>query len=142
MRRPRSGARSRRQADEFPALEPDRAGGDAARRIDEPDEREAGDDLPEPDSPTSPRISPRASREDTPSTALHDAGLGVEMGLEVLDDDVAESAASLTAEPRVQLVAERSPTRLMLNIDDDESDARIDADPVAAGHHVPGSRWR
>ena len=42
-------------------------------------------DLPEPDSPTRPRTCPRATVNDTSSTALTHAGAGGEMGAQVAD---------------------------------------------------------
>ena len=41
--------------------------------------------LPEPDSPTMPSVSPFSTEKLTPSTALHDAVVGVEVRLQVRD---------------------------------------------------------
>ena len=39
--------------------------------------------LPEPDSPTMPRVSPRWRSKSTPSTRAHDPALGVQLGPQV-----------------------------------------------------------
>ena len=41
--------------------------------------------LPEPDSPTIPRVSPRSRVNETPSTAVHDAVVRLEARPQVLD---------------------------------------------------------
>ena len=43
--------------------------------------------LPEPDSPTMPSVLPRSRLKVTPSTALTIPAGGVEVGLEVVDDE-------------------------------------------------------
>src|SRR5437016_3543220 len=51
-------------------VEDDRALDDAAGGLrNETHQRERGDRFPHPDSPTSPRVSPASSSNDTPSTA-------------------------------------------------------------------------
>ena len=58
---------------------------DLARRVHQPDDREAGDGLTGPDSPTSPSTSPSSTREAHAVHRLDHAGLGEEVGSEVLD---------------------------------------------------------
>ena len=64
---PRTGGAASRSSRRGPrprrCIEPD-------GRLDQPHEQPASVDLPQPDSPTSPRVSPRRRSRSTPSTAL------------------------------------------------------------------------
>ena len=135
MRRPRTRrSASFGQADELAALEPDRAGrrcGRAGRRA-----RGAKSPvtlLPEPDSPTRPSTSPRASEKETPSTAFTTPAL--------VKKCVARFATSRSGRRHRRSLGLSwsriwSPTRLIATMRTIERDAGIDRDPVAAAHHV------
>ena len=73
------------QADEVAAFEDDAAADDAPRRIDQPQDREAGDGLAAARLADQSQHLARAQREAHPVDRAHHAGAREEMGPEVLD---------------------------------------------------------
>ena len=107
-----------------------RPGGSTSPRIEKP-----GDALARAGfADQAERSRPRASENDTPSTAFTTPARGEEMRAQVR---APRAAAPLIACSRgLSWSRIWSPTRLIATISDDERDAGIDRDPVAARQHV------
>ena len=105
-----------------------RPGGSTSRRIEKP-----VTDLPEPDSPTRPRISPLASVKLTPSTALATPVAREEMRAQILD---LEKRRRHRCKPRIEDVAQPVADEVDADDDQQQRDAGKHRHPVAAGEQV------
>src|SRR3954447_9270403 len=100
-------------------------GGSSSPRIENP-----VIDLPEPDSPTRPRISPRPTSKLTPSTAFTTPCLVSKWVSRFSTARVAPLMAASPLEPRVQHLAQAVADDVDAEHQQEEQKPRIDADPV------------
>ena len=115
---------------------------DAARRIDQADDREAGDGLARARLADQPQHLAGADVKLDAVDRLHHAGLGEEMRRAGLRTRERPARRSSSSQPRVEHVAQLVADQVDADDGDQQRHAREEADPVACPTAGTRSRWR
>ena len=94
--------------------------------------------LPQPDSPTSAKVSPRSMVERQPVDRAHEAGVGIELGLEALDREHGERRSPVARDDGAGAACRPAGPRLRPP-DAERAGARIEGVAHGVGEQVAAS---